>query len=298
MPVPDERRLRSYSGFGLRKAAAKWNAALAGGTERLPAVDMYAGDYWQSVLAARKALPGLSSQLWVLSAGYGLIHEDADITSYSATFSRGHADDVAILDPRRRREDVLRSWWDESADNQGDGGAVRSIRDLAESGAAAFVLLVSPAYLKIVAGDIQVLAERVGPSRIAVFAAGLREPDLAPYIMRYGANLQNTVGGGLNSLNPRAYSAAVKLAGTVESRALQAALDYLSGQAGHRKVFRRDRHSDADIRRMIEEDLRATGHRSWSRALRVFRDERGIACEQKRFKVLYEETVAKAGALE
>jgi hypothetical protein len=298
-PVPDGRRLRAFSGFGVRKAVGEWISALERCAERRPAVDMYAGDYWQSVLAARKALPGLSTRLWVLSAGYGLILEDSEIVSYSATFSRGHADDVAVLDPHRRREDVLRSWWDEiTASRPVVDAQAHQVRDLAESGADAFVFLVSPAYLKVVAADVEVLADRVGASRVALFSAGLRTPNLANSVMRYGGNLQNSIGGGLNSLNARAYGAAVQMAGSVESHALQAALDVLSTQAGRRKEFRRERRSDAEIRTMIEDDLRVAGRRGWSRALRMFRDERGIACEQKRFKHLYDEAAAKAGVLE
>src|SRR5687767_10391584 len=59
----------------------------------VPAEELYAGDHWSVVRSLRSVAPaGLDLQVWVASAGYGLLRSDALIRPYSATFARGAVD--------------------------------------------------------------------------------------------------------------------------------------------------------------------------------------------------------------
>lgn len=55
-----------------------------------PAKELYTGAQHHHVMdgieTLRRALPALSLDLWILSAGYGLVHEDAHLAPYEATF--------------------------------------------------------------------------------------------------------------------------------------------------------------------------------------------------------------------
>lgn len=55
-----------------------------------PAKELYTGAQHRHVMdgveTLRRALPTLSLDLWILSAGYGLVHENAQLAPYEATF--------------------------------------------------------------------------------------------------------------------------------------------------------------------------------------------------------------------
>ena len=60
------------------------------------AQDLYVGDHWRAACEAYRLAQQYSSraELWVVSAGYGLIPSSKTIKPYSATFATGSADSV------------------------------------------------------------------------------------------------------------------------------------------------------------------------------------------------------------
>ena len=77
--------------------AAAWISRLEAAREGgMPARRLYCGDHGKIAAelphAARQA--GVAADLWVVSAGYGLVPCDAIVASYSATFSQGHPDEI------------------------------------------------------------------------------------------------------------------------------------------------------------------------------------------------------------
>src|SRR5437868_1959469 len=78
------------------RAKAWWLRITRHRGQAIPAMDLYAGDHWSVV----RALPelaqrnSLKANLWVISAGYGLVPATACLLPYSATFAGNHPDTV------------------------------------------------------------------------------------------------------------------------------------------------------------------------------------------------------------
>jgi hypothetical protein len=293
LQIPQERTVRGLRPIvGIREAAQQWTNRLQAPAD-LPklASDVYAGDYWRAVQAAKIATASAALDVWVLSAGYGLIRDRAPLVGYSATFSTGHSDDIGTLVEGRSRRDNIALWWSEIERWRGpEPGQARSVTELGNCPCDAFVFLVSPGYLRVVEHDLRRLVDSVGRDRVAIFSAGLRDEEFAGTVMRYNASLQTVVGGGLNSLNARVFSAAIAKCHSAVPSELQKALDDLSTRARPRAVLDRRRATDEQIFEIIESDIAEHGaSMGWSAALRHLRDKHDIACEQKRFRALYKQ---------
>src|SRR4051812_20847016 len=87
-PVPTALHMSSIAGVALEERVGQWTSALK--AVDVPAVragDLYAGDHWKIVLGIPAAATGaFNVQLWVASAGYGLVGIDTPLKPYSATF--------------------------------------------------------------------------------------------------------------------------------------------------------------------------------------------------------------------
>lgn len=257
--------------------------------ETKPAREVYAGDYWRSLQGTKDVAKNLDLDVWVMSAGYGLIREDAQIEPYSATLSPGHADCVNEFAGGVTRSVAARRWWARLTQWIGpEADQPRDIMQLAARRPAdAYVFLVSPTYLNVLSDELDELVGSVDATHVSVFSAGLRKGLSGDIALSFDASLQQSLGGGLNSLNVRAFRAALLKSGSTARSDLQAALHELAADAGERRQYYRPRLTDEQLRAVVADDMRQTEQRSWSAALRRLRDGKGLACEQKRFRAMY-----------
>lgn len=102
--VPEHFRLQNLNAAAPDERCAAWLKRLAAGSPTTTAKDMYAGEHWQVARNLPEAV-GASADLWVSSAGYGLISAAAPIHAYAATFASGQPDSVATT------SDAARRWW-------------------------------------------------------------------------------------------------------------------------------------------------------------------------------------------
>jgi hypothetical protein len=289
-------RLRAHARGSVAERAASFTAALAEAGPRLPASELYVGPYWATVrsLPEIAASAGRSPRLWVASAGYGLIPATATVSPYSATFQVGHPDSVA--DPRSSHPvgEQLSAWWTELTRRRNSSHPEpRSVAELATGDRRATVLvIVSPRYFQAMRGDLERTAETLGDRLIVISSQRPRDGDpLQANVVVSEGRLTNLVGGALPSLHARV---AAHLLREVRPHAFTAAaLRTLCAQVASTTAPRRsyDRRPMSDDE-VVDFIRRATAHKS-SRAshtglLRELRSN-GRACEQKRFKRLFEE---------
>jgi len=76
-----------HSGF----TPEKWLRELSLRPKKGPALEVYTGDHWS---VSKDIVKNYVDELWVLSAGYGLINARTDIASYDATFSSGNRNSI------------------------------------------------------------------------------------------------------------------------------------------------------------------------------------------------------------
>lgn len=255
-------------------------------------IDLYAGEYWQVAKRLREAVEPVAS-MWVCSAGYGLVPEEAHIAAYAATFSFGQDDSVAssINDARR--------WWEVLA--QWTGPVPGSPRTFAELSArypdAVVIAVMSDAYLKPCADDLREAAGQLNaPDRFAIIGPGGRHPGLEDFIIPVTAAVQPVVGGSLLSLHARAARRVLEMARERQKPLTRPVLAELMAElkASAPPVIARTAGEKLDddqvfafIRTAMAKEI---GPVSATRLLRRLRDS-GKSCEQARFKALFQKVM-------
>jgi hypothetical protein len=237
-------------------------------------------------------------RLWVCSAGYGLVHADAPLVPYSATFATNDPDSVRRF-TSEDGADVSQTWWSELATWPGPRpGDPRSLSDLAASDPRSPLLVAaSDVYLRAIEADLTVAAGRLRRSEaLAVISAGgTANGPLREHLVPCDAKWQAAVGGALVSLNVRLAARAIRELPpadlTVDALGMRFAA-WVEGVAPPERPVR-SRLMDEAILRYIREGLATDPAASWSRLHRDLRDS-GRACQAERFARLYRVVTEKA----
>jgi hypothetical protein len=275
--------LRNWSG-SVRQRFRWWRHAIEGHHKATPARGCYAGDAWSQVLAAEKFSRN-DSQLWVVSAGLGLIPADLPIPNYSATFVNNDPDSVASDSHGRG------AWWNLLVEWRRETSGIGSITDLAKANPkSVFLIALSSPYLAVLKSDIVGARSALASSdNLLVISAGVRAmPGLGSSLLPIDARFENLVGGARSTLNARMLRYLVvennsrKLSAAKISAALTATATELDGP----RSFERVHLKDNEIATFIRTQSKDVSRPSASSLLRILRDG-GYACEQKRFHRLY-----------
>ena len=257
--------------------AQLWAKHMSAAPEGLPLMDLYQGEAWvqsrRMTDVARES--GFDVQLFVASAGVGLQPAVARFPAYAATFSPGHLDTVGVDVAERK------TWW---ADVNGllKGRSLRHLRGPA-------IVVLSDAYSRVLECDLDRLADR--NHEVTVFGAH-REFRAAATFLPDKA-LRSALEGTVSSLNQRMATQWLSLLpknGKLGSE--QHALRWREWVAAerHPEVYNRKRMDDQSVMEWIRRARTSTPRLSASAALSRLRFE-GLACEQKRFKAIFERTV-------
>lgn len=258
---------------------------------------LYLGDHWSVIrsLPQVAAAQGWRPQLWVASAGYGLVIDNALLLPYSATFSFGHRDSVTDFRRGPEARAANAAWWTELARQRlPSSNAPRSVQALAADNRSAVILVVaSPDYVAAMQQDLEQAAAvlRSRSQLIVVSSTGRAQVNgLAPHWVSSDARLQARLGGSRISLNARLAQQMLQESARYELRAdvLQQRYARLIERAPDVVQFDREAMTDAQVRDFVRKALRQSPDVSHSRLLRQLRDS-GFRCEQARFKMLFRE---------
>jgi hypothetical protein len=114
-PIDSECKLDGYKGEPYDLVLSNWLETIQGPTnQKFPAEDLYIGSNWKEVLSCAKTASsvGFVPQLWVVSAGWGLIPANFKITPYAASFSEGKSSIHNLKWPQEfNSKQRSRSWW-------------------------------------------------------------------------------------------------------------------------------------------------------------------------------------------
>jgi len=290
--------VRELSDGDVAGRLSTWKQRLRTATaDRYRAGDLYSGDHW----AVARSIPnwaaegGLTVQLWICSAGYGLIQSDNLLNPYQATFAPESADYVAR--DARDRSAATRLWWQGICSMRLSEAkpAPRTLGQLATAHPRTPMLVaLSVDYLDAVADDLQaVLCQRFFREHLSIVSCGTAgrhvwERNLLPC----DSLMSGPLGGTLTSINVRiARHLLASLNGTQPTVARLTTLAHSIPRAVMATPERQTR-SDTEVIAFIRKALRRSPPPSRSRLLREYRDA-GLACEQGRFAQLYE--LATAG---
>lgn len=296
--VACSRRKRMRAPFDLRLSSidAAPNERATQWRERLDEVsavqrraqELYTGDHWHAACEAYRLAQRYSSraELWVISAGYGLIRSSKPIKPYSATFAIGSVDSVWRGQADGNRQACLQDWWQVLSHDA-------SLPDLLQ-GDGAIVIAAGAPYLEALTADLEA-AFRHDPSgeRISVVSAGSRgNSALLPVNGQY----RSVVGGTDAAINARVLTLLAAEAPVHHFRR-SAMTSALTPFASHLPVTTRrvgKAVTNDEVARLIIAIRRRLPTASRTQALREVRSA-GIACEQSRFASIWNATVGDQG---
>ncbi|EXI65342.1 MAG: DGQHR domain protein [Candidatus Accumulibacter adjunctus] len=274
---------------GCQEAVSKtWRAWLREAARRVPAKRLYAGRGFTEALAV---VESRKADLWIVSAGLGLVHGDEEVPGYDLTLSAGSDSSVA----RKVTDgpfDASR-WWSDLGRRR---RPKRSLAELLSSHPAEHVVISLPgSYMELVQEDLQSAGSAalcklrlVGPLDLDRVA-----PRLRPLVMPYDDRLNGPISplnGTRADFPQRAarhfleQACADGLASDPEDDAarVRASLRDLAWPA---QANRRPLGDDEIVKVILASWDRASGQST--KMLRLLRDEEGIACEQGRFVQLF-----------
>lgn len=267
-------------GDGIRQIADDWRSSLEAHPSRLQAGLLYVG---RSILEARNISQYLDAQLFIVSAGIGLVESDKPIPGYDLSVSGKRTELATTL---TRHGASTSDWWHLLASGNGLAWLLREQPD-------ATVLLSLPSeYLDMVREDLGAvsLSEL---SRVRVFTSSVGRkkiehlPGLA--VLPYDERLESIPGyaGTRPDFPQRALKHFVSaLQGHLlpideASRAVSAALATVQ----YKVIPSRRRLDDDAIRELIRQSWDDHGGNS-AKLLRHLRDKEMVSCEQGRFSKL------------
>jgi hypothetical protein len=259
----------------------EWRGLIEKNVSRVPAKDLYCGGHWSVV----RDIHDNGCEVFVLSAGFGFIGIDSEITRYDATFNTGDKNSILQSSTEISRDEWNIEWWKQLNRVREDKYSLSEL--YLHNKSDCFFITVPPLYLNV-----------IQPELIELKEAGLVTP-MNTFIISSGASISSSL-SDLYLPVTADFSAFLRGSrGTLGIRMAQYFIDGLTGVESiadtikyrHSKLlelsekpikYNRKKMLDGDIRLWISQQKTS----SVTLALRNFRDE-GNACEQKRFGKLF-----------
>ena len=246
----------------------------------LPAHELYVGDHWRAACEAYELALRYSNraELWVISAGHGLVRSGKSLKAYSATFASGSPDSVWRDSRDGDRRVRLTTWWSGLSHDA-------ALTDLLD-GDGAIVIAAGARYIEALGADIQAAAAHdQSNEHVSIISAGSRADEI---LLPASGRLRKTLGGTDAAINGRVLAALA--ARSVEHRfrrsAMSAALAELTAGAVATNRSSGKSATDNHIVRQIQRIRGQNPTISRTDALRHLRRS-GTACEQGRFASLW-----------
>lgn len=266
--------------------AEDWLVRAEKAKQRDAAHRLYGGAGWSQSLRAWQVVKAQKSELFIASAGFGLLRSDAIVPPYAATFSPEDDRIARTLIGYASTSEAHRAWW----------AAINKVRlntatPLCQSlrGFDCVVAALSAHYFRAVRDDLAALAEKMGPKKLFVVATGVAEAEVPEVLWPCFLPIGVAVEGLLNG--PRA---------TLNQRALVWLLEEIVPRSGweraaiEKEIKRRlkslrpveqkpkQRLSDSEVEAWVMRQWKKQPREGRTALLRQLRSQ-GYSCEQKRF---------------
>lgn len=297
-------RLRHINGTPIDARFARWWQALqTANMAAMPARDLYIGDHFRISMQLperlQQALPHCSAELFIASAGYGLLRADSPIHHYSATFLPRHQDSVTRCTGPQQAQDCI-TWWQLLTQNHlDDQTQPRSLVQLAQQDPSRYILVVaSPSYVSAMQQDLRAAQHALRPAGSLLILSSPQDrldPALRPALVCTNARLQALVSGPRQSLHARVARLLIDRISEhdFEPERARTLLEKLTNKTPPLQVYDRQPQTDPQIERFIKREMKHTKRPSASGLLRKLRQQ-GFQCEQMRFKLLYQRVNSEA----
>lgn len=294
LPVASDLRFGAMAPGPAEEVASAWVARERRSFDRLPAEQMYSGTGWrrslEALAAARKN--SQASEMFVLSAGMGLVSMQQRIPAYSATFAGGEDRVADRIEGQESTSAAHRAWW--SVLGTGSQDQHRAVLE-----AAAPHTIVAAAfgadYLDALMDDLECLARELGPDRFYIICIGAdatRMPTpLRECLLPFDVSIEGLLGVARSALNAAALEWLVSHVGQLPWRrsSVRTLVGSVMERCGRTAAIEKRITSmaDSEIRMWISARLAQDPLATRTRLLRELR--RDGSCEQGRFARLFEQ---------
>ena len=290
--VPQNLHLGNFAGCFHRDSAKAWIDGLESDNPSTPAGELYVGSHWQESLACESAATkqGFEADLWVLSAGYGLISKDEPVTPYAASFAAGGDSIQNLTWPSNfSSKQKAQEWWS-LLHRYRKRQDLRRFSKLAKTKQPLLIILSREYYSAVEPEVIDLISAGVN---LMIVSAGLAQhlksasPVVRPHILPFSDSFKQ-VDDYLNktnvSLNARLATWLVRNHSKAILNGVDAVKPILEGILQDLPPMVRK-----DVNRMTDEEVLSFIAANYSDALnsatkmlRRLRDVEQMSCEQKR----------------
>lgn len=274
----------------IETSAALWSKGLENALNSnttVAAKDLYKGGHWS---IAKSIAEEHKVELWILSAGFGLLNQNTPVVNYQATFTS--TSDDCIPKSKGTLSERSDRWWNALANSIGRTREHQNITSLMRNNPNDyFVVSGSSHYICAIYSDLMKGLESLkAPSKqlIVITSASDNSRDLTPYILLSQQKMKQRLGGTMVTLN-------VALAKHFLSEVLRqetSSIDFSVVSQSLEKSFSkllpesvpyRKRRTEEEVKAYVADLLKKAPDISASKALRHFRDS-GSSFEEKRFR--------------
>ena len=269
--------------------AKKWFVLLDSNSAGCHPLDnLYQGPAW----SAYKNLGQYFDNVFVLSAGFGIVPISSAVRPYDATFTALQRNSIPLMS-KASQSDANRAWLKAITACSDNPTEPLEVSELLHN--YDFVLIALPsAYLKVLQPELvdAMTSNRQDFGRFLIAGIGIPPRELADVFLSVNADLARHYGSTLGALLPVALTDAFSECKTVDDLpVLQRFFDSIHVPAKiHRKKVQA---SDEVILNEIEGMIATLESKelSASRCLRRLRDTTDYSCEQKRFGRLFKQAM-------
>lgn len=282
-PVTSRLNAASLGTGDLASVAQEWARRLRDPAPRFPVLDLYGGRSFQE---AKASAAGLRANMFVISAGLGLIDAAGEVPSYACTVASGAVDGI---EPRVLGNFSSAEWWAHL--NQISPFTSNLASVFSGTNSELFLAALSDTYIRMLSPDLLALADN-HLAKLRLFTRAPLEgiPErLRPYVMPYDDRLdgpESLVRGTRSDFAGRAlrHFSDYVLPDTKGLSAQEHRDSVELAMAGWSFPVNVERHrlNDDQILSLVNKHWEET-RGSTSVLLRFFRDKLNIACEQSRF---------------
>lgn len=259
----------------------------------MSATEVYKGDHWSVVRSIILLESPTKINVWIASAGYGLIAPTSKIVPYAATLTPRHEDSVAQNSEERR------AWWAGmiEAPPTSPARTPKSLQEVARRfPSSPLVVAASSEYIDAMTDDLLVAQKRLkDPSLLSILCRkGAAPPELRAASITLRADLSTVLGGALTSLNARVLRWLVEQeSDKLTAQTISRLLGGLARQSKARVIPKRTKLTDAEVKQQIYDAIETASRVSQTALLKAVR-ESGLAVEQRRFARIYNEVLLEA----
>lgn len=271
--------------------AKEWLKKIDDNNTRYVAEELYCGPSWVPVLEARSLSQRIlgETNIYILSAGMGLICSTDLIPSYSATFSDGKDQVAGRIDSGRSKNEIHREWWNALGRLQ----AKKTESTLRQIQSSDYILLAAGSeYVYSIHDSLIELVKSTNPKNIFLISIGINKgkinTSLQECLLPIDVSLERILPGVRSSINQRVLYWVVREVVpkvTWERHAVESFISEIIADCHDiqstlpkRQIVNID---DLSIKKWIRAQIQREKGITKSRLLRTFRDN--MSCEQSRF---------------